>query len=211
MNKILFIDSVTTGMNPEKCAIYRIGGIFTVNGEETQRFELRMRPFPNARISDQSLWICNETRSSLIRYPDQEEAFSDFLNLLNGQVNLRNPKDKAFIAGFNVDRFEYPFLREWFHRNGNERFRDYFYVQTIDLMNLTNFRFLDKRNEFQDFFLDTAARQLGVPTSGEDRYNCIENSSTCLQMYRKLAAEWAFADCKDSDKAADTFTNFNVR
>lgn len=209
MNKILFIDSVTTGMNPEKCAIYRIGGIFTVNGRETVRFELRMRPFPNARISDQSLWICKETRSSLIYYPDQAEAFADFIKLLNAQVNLHNPKDKIFIAGFNCDRFEYAFINEWFRRNGNERFRDYFYVQTIDLMTLANFRFIEKRHQFHDFFLETAARQLGVPVPGDDRYDCITNSKTCLDMYRKLAMEWAVADIEESKPATEIFKNFN--
>lgn len=208
MYKILFVDSVTTGMSPEKCAIYRLGGIFTVNGVEKLRFELRMRPFDTARIADQSLWICNETRSSLIYYPSQEEGFKDFIKLLDRQVNLHNSKDKIFIGGFNTDRFEYPFLREWFRRNGNERFRDYFYVQTIDMMSITNLKVLTKRTSLPDFHLETAARHIGITAAGTDKYDCIQNSKTCLDMFRKISFEWGIDNVQDDSITAVCYKNF---
>lgn len=208
MLKILFIDSVTTGMNPDRCAIYRIGGIFTENGEETKRFELRMRPFPGAQIRDRSLDICGESRATLARYPSQEEAFADFISLLNEQVNLNNPKDKIFIGGFNTDRFEYTFLREWFHRNGNERFRDYFFVQTIDLMSLANFAVLQRRSLLPDFTLETAARQIGVHCPGDDRYECITNSRVCLDMFYSVAKRFGVDEFKESPAIKEIFKNF---
>lgn len=208
MYKILFIDSVTTGMNPEKCAIYRLGGIYTVDGAERKRFEIRTRPFPNARVSDQSLWICGETRSSLICYPSQEDAFKDFVKLLDSFVNLRNPKDKLFIGGFNTDRFEYPFIREWFRRCGNERFRDYFHVQTVDMMSIANLSVIESRSGMPDFQLETAARHLGVPVPGEDRYDCVANSKICLDMFRLLARRWGVSGCPDKSVSKDCFRNF---
>lgn len=208
MYKILFIDTITTGMNPEKCAIYRMGGIFTENGKETKRFELKMRPFMNARISDQSLWIGGETRSSLIRYPDQAEAFKDFINLLEEQVDISNPYDKIYIGGFNSDRFEYPFLREWFRRNGNERFRDYFYVQTFDMMSAATFALFETRRSLPDFCLDTAARKLGLNVPADDKYNCIMNAEICLSMFRLLASKWGITECNETGVAEVIFRNF---
>ena len=211
MYKILFIDSVTTGMNPERCAIYRLGGIFTEDGVEKKRFELRMCPYQNARISEQSLWICNETRSTLLYYPSQEDAFKDFLKLLDEQVNIHNPKDKLFLGGFNTDRFEYPFLTEWFRRNGNERFRDYFYVQTFDMMSIANLALLGHRKNLPDFYLETVAEQLGLRPSASERYDCIVNSKISLDMFRLLSRRWGLDDIRDQNKTQELFRNYSAR
>lgn len=186
MLKIIFIDTVTTGMNPEKCCIQRIGGILTENGEEKKRFEIRARPYPGARISDQSLWICGETRSSILRYPDSADAFKSLMEIVDGFINVRNPKDKAYIAGFNASAFDAPFLREWFRKEGNERFRDYFHVQTLDLMTLSAFHLLEKRERMTDFLLESVARELGVNVPGGDNYDCITNARTCVNMFSKI-------------------------
>ena len=208
MYKILFLDSATTGMSPESCAIYRLGGIFTVDAEEKLRFELRMCPPRDAFIKKESLGICNESVRSLSYYPDQKEAFKDFIRLLDEHVNVRDPKDKIFIGGFNTDRFEYPFLREWFRQNGNLRFKDYFYVQTIDMMSIMNLRVLTNRPNLPDFHLETAARQLGVITAWDKKYDSIRNSKVCLDMFRQVAREWCIDDCWDESVTEKTYRNF---
>lgn len=208
-NKILFIDTVTTGMNPERCGIYRIGGIFTEDLVEKLRFELRMRPFRNARISDTSLWICGESRASLLAYTDENRAFTDFVAHLDERVNLRNPYDKLYIAGFNAASFDVPFLREWFHRNGNNRFRDYFHVQTLDLMSLAAFALIDERPTMPDFHLETAARFLGVTVSHTDKYDCVGNARTCLDMYCELRNRfYKIPDGINCDACDKVYRNF---
>ena len=208
MNKILFIDSVTTGMSPERCAIYRSGGIFAVDGVEVKRFEIRMRHFPGADIAGRSLDICEESRATLARYPSQEKGFRDFIALLDEQVDRSNPRDKMYISGFNSSRFEYAFIMEWFHRCDNRHFRDYFYVQTYDLMTLTCLYAMEKRPFLPDFKLETAARILGVSCPVEDRYDCISNARTCMDMFRVLALRWGVAELPSSPVTDNVFKNF---
>ncbi len=208
MNKIFFIDTVTTGMNPDRCAIYRIGGIYTEDGVERSRFELRMRPFANARIAEQSLWICGESRSSLLVYQDESAVFKSFIQYVDQYVDLKNPRDKAYIAGFNTSAFDVPFIREWFYRNGNERFRDYFHVQAIDLMTLAAFALMPYRSSMPDFHLETAARFLEVRTPSGESYDCISNAKTCLEMYRKLQRRFGLAECKELAEATTIVKNF---
>ena len=197
MNKIIFIDTVTTGMNPEKCSIYRIGGIYTEDAVEKERFEFRMRPFRNARINEQSLWITGESRSSLLLYKDESEAFKDFLCFLNGIVDIKNPRDKVYIAGFNSAGLDVPFLREWFRRNGNERFRDYFHVQIMDVMTLSAFALMPSRQNMPDFHLETAARYLQVNAPVGKMYDCIDNAKVSLDIFRKLQKRFGVAECQD--------------
>lgn len=208
MNKFLFIDTLTTGMNPERCSIYRIGGIYTENDVEAVRFEFRMRPFTNARISEQSLWISGESRSSLLVYQDEAAAFKAFATFLGSIIDLRNPRDKAFIAGFNAAAFDVPFLREWFRRNGNERFRDYFYVQTIDTMCLSTVALLNTRQNMPDFHLETAAQFMGVKVHATPVYDCIANAKTSLDIYRLFEKRCGLGECRDTAEAKEIIKNY---
>lgn len=208
MNKILFLDTLGTGPNPDRYAIYRLGGIYTENGVEKNRFEFRMRPYRNARIQDQSLWIGGESRSSLIYYPDEAKVLKDFVGYLSGIVDIRNPKDKLYIAGFNVAAFDAPFIRSWFLRNGNENFRNYFFVQTIDLMSIAAFTLMEQRRSMPDFHLETAARYLGVRIESGDKYDSIRNAKISLDIYRNLQVRYGLAECIDTSVATEIIKNF---
>jgi hypothetical protein len=190
MNKILFIDTLTTGMDTKKCAIYAIGGIFCEDypneTKETLRFEFRMRPHDGARISDNSLWVGGIERSNLLRYKKEEDVLMEFIQTLDEKVDIKNPNDKIYVAGFNSSAFDMPFIREWFERNGNGHFRDYFHIQTIDLMSLSAFALMGERNQMPDFHLETAARFLNVNSVIGEKYDCVNNAITCLNMYRTL-------------------------
>ncbi len=208
MKKIIFLDTVATGTNPDRCCIYRIGGIYTEDGVEKKRFEMRMRPFPNARINDQSLYITGETRASLTCYPSEAEVFGQFISFLDGIIDVRNARDKAYIAGFNVSSLDIPFIKEWFRRNGNERFRDYFYVQNLDMMNIAAFALVGLRDNMPDFHLETVARFLEIRHPRLSEYDSINNAKTSLEIYRKLQTTFGLSKCADTSEATDITRNF---
>ncbi len=212
MIKILILDTLTTGMSTENCGrygIYRIGGIFTEDGVETQRFELRMQPFHNARISEQSLYIGGEDRASLTKYKDEASAMDDFIRLLDAAVNVRNPQDKLYIAGFNVTALDIPFIREWFRRNGQERYRDYFYLQPLDLSSISTFALLKERGKLRDFYLETVAERLGIDVVPEERFNCIANAELCLELLRTFCKTLFGIDLgNDTRKTEKMFKNY---
>ena len=186
MKKILFIDTLTTGMNHERCAIYRIGGIFVQNDEETERLDLKVRPFHGAKINDQSLWIGGVDRSQVAAYPNQDSAFKEFITFLDKHVDAKNPNDKIYLAGFNASGFDYPFLWEWFRRNGNEKFRNYFHMQVLDIMCISAFALLDERGSMPDFRLETVARHLGVYDGEGDSADCVLNARIALEIYAEI-------------------------
>ena len=201
MKKILFIDTLTTGMNTERCAIYRLGGIYTEDGVEKERIDLKVRPFENARINDQSLWIGRVDRSIVLTHQRQDEAFAVFAEFLGRHVDIRNAYDKIYLAGFNISAFDVPFIWEWFRRNGNERFRDYFHMQNIDLISIAAFGLMDQRRGMNDFKLESVARELGIDTGDGDTCDCLQNARTALEIFWKLQYRYGIAQYETYDDA----------
>jgi len=190
MNKILFVDTLTTGLDTGRCAIYRIGGVFCeedgMDLKEKCRFDLSMRPADRTRIYENALWQGGISRATLCGYPPQSAAFNDFFSLTCDEISLRNPRDKVFICGFNVAAFDIPFIRGWFEANDNRHFRDCFYVQCLDIMNLAAYALIKERSMMEDFHMETVARYLDVvPTKGPS-YSCLDNALTCVDMYMSI-------------------------
>lgn len=212
MNKVLFLDILTTGSLPQRCGIYAIGGSLCEDHRDSMkelcRFEFRMRPFENARISDNSLWLGGVTRSQLLYYKKEDEVLKAFTGILSEAVKLTDPSDKIFICGFNTSAFDLPFLKEWFERNSDRNFRNYFHMQTMDLMTLSAYALMDERTTMKEFNLDTVARKMGIMTKTSETYCCADNVQTSISVYRKLKeklgrGEWG--TFSESDKELKNF------
>lgn len=190
MNKILFLNTLTTGMNPHKCGVYTIGGIICNDSpselNELERFTLRIKPFPGARISDNSLWIGGITRKNLLSYMPENDAVNELTKILNRHIKVEDSHDKMYLAGFNVISTDMPFLKELMDRCGNPHFRDYFYVQALDMMGFAAFALMGERQGMPDFHLETAASYLGIELQENETYSCLRNADACMKIYATL-------------------------
>lgn len=215
MNKILFIDILTTGTNPQKCGIYAIGGILCEESlsemKEVKKFEFRLRPFESAKVMDHSLWIGGITRSHLVYYKQENEVLDTFMEIISNCVNLSNPEDKIFICGFNSTGFDMPFLKEWFERNGNKRFRDCFHMQSLDLMTLSAYALMPERRTMREFNLASISRKIGVVSKTSETYSCLDNVKTCIQLYMKLNEILKKSNNKEYVKTNEKIINFTSR
>lgn len=203
MNKILFLNTLTTGMNSQRSGIYAIGGIICEDSasglKEMERITLHIRPFQGARIFDNSLWIGGITRKDLLGYMPEEEAVAELTEFLNRHVTVQNPRDKIYLAGFNVTSLDMPFLKELMDRCGNPHFRDYFYVQSLDMMSFAALALMGERQGMPDFHLETAAEYLGVDLSEEssdEKYNCLRNACACMKIYANLKKRFSIGTDK---------------
>lgn len=212
MNKILFIDLLATGTNPQKCGIYAIGGILCEDSlteiKEVERFEFRIKPYEGARIVDNSLWIGGITRSDLLRFEPETEALDRLMTLLSDHVELSNPEDKIFICGFNSSAFDLPFIKEFYERNGNKRFRDCFHLQTIDVLTLSAYALMSERSQMREFNLSSVSRKLGIVGKTSEEYACLDNAETCAMIYRKLKERLKTGEYGDYIKVENVITNF---
>lgn len=192
--KMLFVDTLVTGMQPSRCGIYALGGIICEDGPdrtvEKCRFEMRINPRDGLRINEGKLWISGTKLKDLTTFQKEDEARAWFTSILDRYVNMHNPSDKIYLAGYNVSGLDIPFLREWFRRTaeepGKDHFYDYFTKQPMDVMIIARYAMLRQERTMLDFQQDTVARQMGVERRYSADYSCIDNAQESVDIWRKL-------------------------
>ena len=154
--KILWLDTETTGLNPKKHGLREIGYILVVDGQVVKKDVLQIDPRTYktkiVEIDNQALELSNVTIEDFDNYDDSAFAFDSFSPILEF-IDKKDKNDYFTIAGFKV-KFDYDFLKEWFDDNGDydaEDFNSYFHYKVIDVfplvITLKHLGFIDTKND----------------------------------------------------------------
>ena len=123
MNKIIFIDTETGGVNAEKSALIQLSGIIEVDGTEKEKFNFYIRPFENSEVNEKALEVQGRTLEELgtEKYIDESIIYQEFLEILDKYIDKYDKNDKFIVAGYNV-KFDIDILKALFERNNNNFF-----------------------------------------------------------------------------------------
>lgn len=133
MNKIIFIDTETGGVNAEKSALIQLSGIIEVNGVEKEKFNFYIKPFKNSEINEKALEVQGRTLEELRtdKYIDESIVYKKFLEILDKYIDKYDKDDKFIVAGYNV-KFDIDILKALFERNNNKFLFSYFNSSMLD-------------------------------------------------------------------------------
>lgn len=162
MRKILFFDLETTGVKFWKNGIYQIGGIVDIDGEEKERFDIRVAPNPAAIIEPEALVVAGVTMEQIQGYQPMIEGYRQLVDILSKYVDKYDKKDKMFLAGFNNAAFDNQFLRAFFTQNGDKYFGSWFWPNPLDVYALSTPPLFDRRADMENFKLMTVAKEMGI-------------------------------------------------
>lgn len=162
MVKILFFDLKTTGVKYWKNGIHQIGGIVDMDGEEKERFDIRVRPNPQAIVEPEALEVAGVTMDEIMAYQPMEEGYRQLVGILSRYVSRYDKKDKLYLAGYNNAAFDNQFLRAFFVQNGDNYFESYFWPNPLDVYSLVTPRLFERRPMMDNFKLMTVAREMGI-------------------------------------------------
>lgn len=158
MTKIIYIDTETTGLNREKCAITQLAGVIRV-GDQEEEFNFFMAPHEGAEISDEALNTQGKTLDEVKAYPDQALQYAHFLTLLGKYVKKFDKQDKFILLGWNIG-YDADIVRAWFTRNGDKFFGSWFWTPPIDIMSVAAMALVPVRPSLPNFRLETVYRFL---------------------------------------------------
>lgn len=139
MEKFLYLDCETGGLDPKKNPIIQLSGILEVPSKGILReFDLRLRPLPSDLVEDQALAVNGITKEELTDPARLEpiEAYKALKSIFLTYVDRYDKKDKFYLIGQNVN-FDYGFLLELWKRQGDDYLGSFIHHNKIDLIALT--------------------------------------------------------------------------
>jgi len=186
--KILWVDTETTGTNPEYNDIWQLAFIIEIDGSIEYEESSLIRPYNFEAIQQSALAACNTTVEELEKIDMPITKTVDRLKSIWGAyVDKYNRDDKFVIAGYNV-RFDYNFLYEMFKKAGDQYglgswaywpVRDVAtYVADVAILNGFN---------FDNFQLKTVCNKFGIDF---DAHDAMQDIIATKKLYEMLLEIW---------------------
>jgi len=185
----IFLGLETTGVNVRKHSIHQIAGFIEVDGEVVEKFDIKTRPHPKAEYEPIALTICKKTEAELKAYPEMAKAYRKLIRVLTKYVDKYNPKQKAFLIGFNISHFDSVFLRAWFEQNGDSFIDSWFWKSEIDVMSLAAQYLITRRENMPSFKLKRVAKELGIEIKEESLHDAFYDVELTRDIYRIVTGE----------------------
>jgi len=180
--KIAFIDTETTGINPKENGLVQIACIVTENGEELGTFNHSVCTFEKDLITLEALQVTGLTEQEIKSFPDPISAHRSFTDFLCQFVDKFDKADKMIFSGYNA-KFDQDFLREWFHKCGDNYFGSFFWSPPMDVMSLAISKLMDKRPGMLNFKLGTVAQEMGIALEAESLHDALYDIRTTIKIY----------------------------
>jgi len=158
MIKLIYIDTETTGVDTEKCAITQLAGIIRQENLE-EKFSITMRPHEGAIVTDEALKVQGRTREEIDSFQDPKDALAQFRGIISEYVDQYDKFDKLFFIAYNA-QFDSNMIRALFNRFGDVYFGSWFWTPPIDIMSLAGVYLMDVRHKMPNFKLNTVHKEL---------------------------------------------------
>lgn len=143
MQKILWFDTETTGIDHKQNSIIQIAGVIEVDGEIKNEFELKCKPLPDTTISPGALEVTGYTEEQIYSFPDPNDLYKKLKSIFDKHIDKYDKSDKFIVAGYNI-QFDLNMLDALFRYFGDKYLGSYLnYGCKIDVLPLVNvFRYL---------------------------------------------------------------------
>lgn len=174
MNKLLFIDTETTGLDPAKNGIIQIAGIIEIDGLVVEKFNFTAKPFDTDEINDEALSVCGISRDDIQKLEPATSFYSKLSDLFSKYVDKYDRTDKFFVVGYNVE-FDVNMLRAYWLKMNDKYFGSWVSGHKIDLQPVVTFlTCVGKIPNLGNMKLETIANHFGITINAHDAMSDIE-------------------------------------
>ncbi|EFE86009.1 3'-5' exonuclease [Fusobacterium periodonticum] len=176
MNKIIFIDTETGGVNPEKATLIQLSGIIRIDKKDVEKFNFYIKPFKNSEVNEKALEVQGRTLEELKtdKYVEEKEVYKQFINLLDKYIDKYDRTDKFIVAGYNV-RFDVDILKAFFQRHGNNFLFSYLDSSMLDpLYSIRLLQIAEILPVLENNKLETWCKHFGIELKAHDSLENIE-------------------------------------
>ena len=190
-NKFVFIDTETTGLDPQRHGIIQFAGmiLFEENGfyVNKESFDFRLKTFSVDEVDDKALEVNGTSREEIATFRHPQDIYVEFSKILCKYCNKFDKEDKMFFVGYNA-RFAYDFMRRWFEKCGDNYFGSFFFYPPIDVMNLAIVKLMPIRKSLPNFKLQTVTEHFNIVPEG-NLHDAFTDIDITRQLFFKLMEE----------------------
>lgn len=186
MNKILWFDTETTGLDPISCGIIQLAGIIEMDGVIKQTFNYFMSPLPGDKIFDEALSVHGYDKEQILKFVNPHSTKQVFCDLLSVHCNKFDRNDKFYPAGYNC-RFDIEFLSNWFNKQGDKYLGSFVDRRMwLDPLAMVNLLSLDGKLKLVNHKLETVAKHFGVELNAHDALSDIKATRELFYILKKM-------------------------
>lgn len=191
MEKILWIDTETTGLSPVIHSMIQIAGIIDIDGKEVERFNFRSQPHSDFEIDDYALRVNKSTRDEIFSYPPMVETHNNLIKTFEKYINKYDKTDKFIVAGQNI-KFDMDILSHFFMRLNDTYLGSWIdFKNRIDLYDITNALKVMKFIEVETVSLEPLCKYFGITYNAHDAMDDIAATREIYYIAKKnLSWKW---------------------
>ncbi len=187
-NKLLYIDTETTGLYPNKHGLTQVAAIVVIDGKEIDRVNLSINPETyrtfTPQIDDKALEIQGKTREEIALHHGSNWQFQKFAADIG--IHLGAEDKKFQIVGYNTS-FDIGFIKAWLKDN-DAKFSDYFTYKDVDVFALVkHLRLLGLMGDCENDKLATVCEHFGIEIDAHDAMNDIVATR---ELYKYIVNEY---------------------
>jgi len=191
-NKVLWCDLETTGTNPIRHGIIQLAALVEIDGKLEAQLNLRMAPLTKHEVEEEALAINSVTEEEIRAYPHQSTQYPELEALLSRYINRYEKLDKFILAGYNINAFDEPFLRQLFLDNATTRrdrkyggyFGSWFFWPKRDVQTYLAEHIAEHGLRLSNYQLATVCEHFGIPIDAHDALSDIQATRTLYRVLR---------------------------
>ena len=184
MEKLLFVDTETTGVDERVNGIVQISGIIEIDGDEKEQFDYRVAPFEGDMIDPKALMVIGKAEAQLQEGDLPVLVHGKLIALLGKYSDKYDRSDKFDLVGFGAT-FDDDFLRAFFKKCNDNYYGSFVRWPPIDVAVLAATKLLGKR-DMANFKLETVAEKFGIHVDKSKTHDALYDIQLTRDLFRKV-------------------------
>lgn len=189
--KMCYVDTETTGTDPDRHGIIQVAMIVEIGGKVEAEKEWLVRPHNDVEIDDRALEVNRRTRQEIqgSTFAPPDETFREIEEFLGQFVGKFNRADKLTPAGHNVG-FDCNMLKSFWKRCGSDYYGSWFNWDAVDSLALLRYlKAFGLLPPLKNLKLATVCEHFGIKL-GEDAHDALADIKATRELVLFLAAKY---------------------
>lgn len=185
MTKTIWLDTETSGTDPQNNALLQIAGIIDIDGIEKETFNFFVRPIKGKLINPKALECNKMTFEKISNFPDPGIVYNSILSIFDRYIDKYDKSDKFVLIGQNP-WFDKSFLDQFFKDHGNAYLYSYIDYHLIDLVGISMFLKSCGKINPDNLKLETVCKILNIEIKAHDALEDCRAVKKCFEAFKKF-------------------------